>query len=245
MNNCNSSLPFQPPSPFKNYVMGDKIFLLDCLDTDNTASLIGDLTTCINDPAMFGKEISFYINSPGGEVSVMKSILALMNMARLFNITVKTFVLGMAYSAASIIAVYGDERYMTKYAQHLVHFGMVPSFATKYSEIEKIMSQTKEHAEQLNNIYTEFTDLTPEKLEELQNDERGYLNAEECLKYNMCDGIIENELVEKNEFNNAYNKFNNEWKAKGYYKTEDEIKAELKNKNKKIIKKTKKTIKKK
>ena len=61
-----------------------------------------------------------------------------------------------------------------------------------------------------NSFFNETLINSSIKIEELQNDERCYLNAEECLKYNMCDGIIENELVEKTEFNNAYNKFNND-----------------------------------
>lgn len=234
MNNNQPNIP-QGPTLFKNYMYGDKVFLLDCLDVDNTSLLIGDLATFVNDPMTYGKKLQFFINSPGGDVSVMKSIMSLMNIARLNDITIETYVLGMAYSAASILAAYGDIRYMTKYAQHLIHFGMVPSFATKYSEIEKIMQQTKEHADQLNAIYLENTELSKEKLSELQNDERGFLNADDCLKYKLCDCILEYSLDERNEFENAYSKFNEEYCKKGYYKTEDEIKKELKT-NKKNVK---------
>lgn len=227
MNNSPNSMQMGP-SLYKNYVLGDKVFILDYLETDNTALLIGDLATCVNDPMMFGKTIQIYINSPGGEVSVMKSILSLMSIAKFNDITVETYVIGMAYSAASIIAICGDIRYMTRYAQHLIHFGTVPSFATKYSEIDKIMQQTKEHADQLNSIYIENTTLNQDKLDELQNDERGFLNADDCLKYKLCDYVLEYNLFEKYDFNEAYGKFNEEYFKKGYYKTEEEIKKELK-----------------
>lgn len=34
-------------------------------------------------------------------------------------------------------------------------------------------------------------------LDKLKRDERGYLNAEDCVKYGFCDSIIENELYQK------------------------------------------------
>ena len=39
--------------------------------------------------------------------------------------------------------------------------------------------------------------LSKEMLLSLQNDERGYLSAKQCLKYGLCDVIIEDELREK------------------------------------------------
>ena len=105
--------------------------------------MIGDITTYILDERNNGKRLIFMINSPGGEVDTMLSLLGLMNMARLYNIEIYTFVLGVAGSAASMLAVQGDERYMSSLSKHFIHFGCIYDMTTKHSEIEKMYHQNK------------------------------------------------------------------------------------------------------
>ena len=68
----------------------------------------------------------------------------------------------------------------------------------------------------VSEIYYEMTNnkLTPKKLEELEIDERGYVTANDCLKYGLCDCILEDELETKlaqdslrDEFENSFEDF--------------------------------------
>lgn len=183
----------------KNYMYGEKVFILDEITSENCAYLIGDLTTFVFAEENRGKNLSFFINSPGGETYTMMSIIGLINIAKLYDIEVATFVLGTAASAASMIAVQGDRRFMTNVSRHLVHFGSIWDVTTKNSEIEKIYEQNKEYADNLDNLYLTACGgkLTKAMLDKLKRDERGYLNAEDCVKYGFCDNIIENELTQK------------------------------------------------
>ena len=94
---------------------GDKIFILDEINSENCAFLIGDLTTFVLNEQNQGKSLSIIINSPGGEALTLFTILGLLNTARLHDITISTFVLGTAASAASLFAACGDKRYISKY----------------------------------------------------------------------------------------------------------------------------------
>lgn len=183
----------------KNYMYGEKVFILDEITSENCAYLIGDLSTFVFAEENRGKNLSFFINSPGGETYTMMSIIGLINIAKLYDIEVTTFVLGTAASAASMIAVQGDRRFMTNVSRHLVHFGSIWDVTTKNSEIEKIYEQNKEYADNLDNLYLTACGgkLTKSMLDKLKRDERGYLNAEDCVKYGFCDNIIENELTQK------------------------------------------------
>ena len=183
----------------KNYMYGEKVFILDEITSENCAYLIGDLSTFVFAEENRGKNLSFFINSPGGETYTMMSIIGLINIAKLYDIEVTTFVLGTAASAASMIAVQGDRRFMTNVSRHLVHFGSIWDVTTKNSEIEKIYEQNKEYADNLDNLYLTACGgkLTKAMLDKLKRDERGYLNAEDCVKYGFCDNIIENELTQK------------------------------------------------
>lgn len=183
----------------RNYMFGEKVFILDEITSENCAFLIGDLSTFVFAEENRGKSLSFFINSPGGETYTMMSIIGLINIAKLYDIEVTTFVLGTAASAASMIAIQGDRRFMTNVSRHLVHFGSIWDVTTKNSEIEKIYEQNKEYADNLDNLYLTACGgkLTKAMLDKLKRDERGYLNAEDCVKYGFCDSIIENELYQK------------------------------------------------
>lgn len=184
----------------RNYMYGDKVFLFEEISTDTCAYLIGDLTSFIMNPENQGKKLTFMINSPGGDTTVMMNIIGLINLAKIYDIEIITFVLGNAASAASLIAVQGTQRIMSKVATHFVHFGSIVSITTKQSEIEKTYFQNIEYAENIKNLYLEACNgkLTRDKLEKLQSDERGYVNAKDCVKYGLADYILENDLAEKN-----------------------------------------------
>lgn len=205
-NGSNETLTCQT---YKNYMYGEKVFILDEINSENCAYLIGDLTTFVLNEQNRHKKLMFIINSPGGDISVMVTILGLMNMARLNEIEVYTFVLGSAGSAASVIAAQGDQRFINSLSKHFIHFGYIFDVTQKHSEIEKVYNQNMEHAENMMNLYLEACDgkLKREKLLEIQADERGYLNAEQCLQYGLCDIIIEKDLAEKQKNEDDYAEF--------------------------------------
>lgn len=222
----------------KNYMFVDKVFILDEITTDNCAYLIGDLSNFIFNPDNMGKRLQFFINSPGGESFVMMNIIGLMNIAKLYNIELETFVLGHVASAASLIAVHGTERFMSKIATHHLHFGTLFNVTTKQTEIEKIYKQNTEYSENIRNLYLESSNgkLSPNLLDKLCEDERGILNAEQCLKFGLCDHIIEHDLVIKNKEEQSRIDFEEQ-----YQKHIKELaKLERENKKAKKVKKIKK-----
>lgn len=229
------------PHVSKNYMYGDKVYILDEITADNCAYLIGDLSTFVLNEQNMGKKLMFFINSPGGCVYTMMTIIGLMNMARLNNIEVFTFVLGLAGSAASILAVQGDQRFMSDISRHFVHFGCIFDVTTKQTEIEKAYKQNKEYVEDMQNLYLNACNnkFTKEVLQKLQSDERGYLNAEQCLKYGLCDVIIEDDLRSKCALELKRMEFEKVFPT--YLKEKEKV---IKEKTKKKVKKSKKISKK-
>lgn len=181
----------------RNYMYKNTVYLLDEISDKSCAYLIGDLYEYVTNPQNFDNPLNFIINSPGGDVYVMMTIIGLINIAKLNKIQINTFVMGIAASAASVIAIQGDVRKITNVSRHFIHFGSMWSLTERHSEIEKIYEQTKDYAERIDNLYLQACPgLTAEKLRNLQLDERGYLNAEQCIEYGLCDSIIENDLAD-------------------------------------------------
>ena len=216
----------------KNYMYNDKVFILDEITDENCAYLIGDLTNFVLNEENKGKVLTIIINSPGGQVDVMMTIIGLINIAKLNNITILTFVLGLAGSAASMIAIQGDERFMSHISKHFVHFGCVFDITSKHSEIEKIYLQNKQYSESMVNLYLDACNgkLSKKVLLDLQSDERGYLTAEECLEYGLCDTIIETELFERKALEKKLAKEQEAFEE--YKKEKAKLKAKKTKKNK-------------
>lgn len=182
----------------RNYMANGVLYLQDELNEENCAFVISDIHKYVMSEENINKEFNIVINSPGGSVDVMNQISALITMAKLRNIKVVTWVLGWAASAASIIAVQGDDRWMSRNAIHMIHFGSMVEFFSKETELAKSFKFTQEYTRRMQKIYLDHCPkLTYEKLKELEEDEMGRLWADECLKLGICDHIIENDYDEK------------------------------------------------
>jgi len=194
-NKNNESLHQHSP---RNYMADNNVYIQDEITDENCAYLIGDLYDFVMSNENVGKELNFIINTPGGSAYVMNEISALIAMAKLRNIRVVTWVLGFAASAGSVIAVQGDERWMAKNAIHMIHFGSMIEFFTKETELAKSFKFNKEYSKRMDQIYLEnCKNLTPEKLQELEEDEMGKLFADDCKRLGICDFIIEDSLKQK------------------------------------------------
>ncbi|MBO4622505.1 MAG: ATP-dependent Clp protease proteolytic subunit [Bacilli bacterium] len=192
----------------RNYMYKNTVYILDEISEKSCAYLIGDLYDYVTNPQNFDTPLNFIINSPGGDVYVMMTIIGLINIAKLNKIQINTYVMGIAASAASVIAIQGDVRKITNVSRHFIHFGSMWSLTERHSEIEKIYEQTKDYAERIDNLYLQSCPgLTAEKLRSLQLDERGYLNAEQCIEYGLCDSIIEDDLAKMNKLHDDADNF--------------------------------------
>lgn len=220
----NDSISDQTP---RNYMFGESIFILDTITSFNCSHLIGDLTSFVLNETNRGKTVNVIINSPGGEVDTMKTIIGLMNLGKCYDIVFTTFVLGIAGSAASMIAINGDYRYISDISKHFVHFGTIYDVTQKRSEIQKIYTQNEEYAESMVELYLKCCKgkLSKDTLLKLESDERGYLNAKDCLKYGLCDFIIEGELEKKIEYDKEMVKFENSFNSSLLNKNDIKVKS--------------------
>ena len=183
------------PSSPRNFMAGNTVYIQDEITENNCAFLIADLNDFIMNDDNRGKQLQFMINSPGGDLYVAYQICSLINMAKIRDITVLTWVLGYAASAGSLIAVHGDIKTMSRCAHHMIHFGCIWNVITKESELDKSTKFNKIMTRQTQQMYLDCCPkLTKEKLQELESDEYGRIFADECLKLGICNHIVEDEL---------------------------------------------------
>ena len=134
------------------------------------------------------KEISIYINSPGG---VVTSGMAIYDTMQYIRAPVATLCIGQAASMGSLLLAAGekDMRFALPNARVMVH---QPSggFQGQASDIERHAQEILDMRARLNKIYVHHTGQTLRKIEEaLERDT--FMTAEEAKDFGIVDAVSE------------------------------------------------------
>lgn len=143
-------------------------------------------------PAMFRDELSkvngnltVWVNSPGGDCVSASQIYTMLKNHK-GKVTVK--IDGIAASAASVVAMAGDETLISPTGYLMVHNPMTLASGNK-SDMEKAIALLDEIKEGIINAYVRKTGLSRNKISKLMDDET-WLNAEKALQLGFVDGIL-------------------------------------------------------
>jgi ATP-dependent Clp protease protease subunit len=136
------------------------------------------------------KDISLYINSPGGEVTAG---MAIYDTMQFIKCDVQTIVMGQACSMGSFLAQAGTagKRMMLPYARHMIHQpsggarGMQSDIEIQYKEITKMKHILTELYVKHNTVGKTYEDF------ERDMDRDTFMSAQEALDYGLVDKIIE------------------------------------------------------
>ncbi|MBR3258125.1 MAG: ATP-dependent Clp endopeptidase proteolytic subunit ClpP [Eggerthellaceae bacterium] len=141
------------------------------------------------------KDISLYINSPGGSVTAGMAIMDTMNFIKC---DVSTVCIGMAASMAAVLLSAGakGKRYCLPNSTVLIH---QPSGGAQgqQTEIAIVAEQILKIRKKLNGI---LAANTGQPLETIQKDtERdNYMDAEEALAYGLVDKVVTSHAASAN-----------------------------------------------
>ena len=169
-------------------LLKDRIVMLDTDVNEHTASLIVAQLLFLESENS-EKDISFFINSPGGVVTAGMAIYDTMQFIRP---DVSTIVMGQACSMGSLLACAGapGKRKMLPNARHMIHqpSGGARGQATDMQiQVEEILKMKKS----LTEIYVKHNskDKTYEQLlADMERDK--FMSAQEALEYGLIDEII-------------------------------------------------------
>ena len=139
------------------------------------------------------KEISLYINSPGGSVTDGLGIIDTMNYIKC---PVTTICIGMAASMGALLLTSGTKgrRFATPNAEILIHQPLISGqgggISGQTTEIKIQADQMLKTRERINRIISETTGKPIEQVEK-DTERDHYLTAEEALEYGLIDGIMD------------------------------------------------------
>ncbi|MFM2193316.1 MAG: hypothetical protein RLZZ118_2273 [Bacteroidota bacterium] len=171
----------------KKFIEQRKIFLWGVVDDRSAKSIVNRLMFLeAKDP---GKEITFYINSPGG---VVTSGMVIHDTMKMISSPVSTICMGLAASMGSILLSAGakGKRYIYPSGEVMIHqpsLGGMMRGTSADLEIQAIqIRKTKQIGAKI------LADNCGKTVEEILKDfERDYwMDAQEAVDYGIVDGIL-------------------------------------------------------
>ena len=168
-------------------LLEDRIIFLTGEITDETAnSIVAQLIFLEGkDP---DKDISLYINSPGGSVSAGLAIFDTMNFIKC---DVTTICVGLAASMGAFLLASGakGKRYALPNSEVMIHQPLGGARG-QASDIEIQANHIKKTKEKINRVLAEQSGQPLEKVEK-DTDRDYYMSASEALEYGLIDKIFD------------------------------------------------------
>lgn len=133
------------------------------------------------------KDISLYINSPGG---VVTAGLAIYDTMQFIKPDVSTLCIGQAASAAALLLCAGSagKRYCLPNSRVMIHQPL-GGYRGQATDIEIHARETLTVRERLNNIMAQHTKKTPDQI--MRDTERdNFMSAEQAADYGLVDKVL-------------------------------------------------------
>ncbi len=168
-------------------LMMDRIIFLGTQIDDYTANVIQAQLLYL-DSADPGKDVSIYINSPGGSVYAG---LGIYDTMQYISSDVTTICTGMAASMAAILLVAGEKgkRYALKHSRVMIHQPM-GGIQGQASDIEITAREIQKLKEELYKIISTHSGQPYDKVY-ADSDRDYWMTSQEALDYGMIDKVLE------------------------------------------------------
>ena len=167
-------------------LMMDRIIFLGTPIDDYVANVI-QAQLLFLDTADPGKDISIYINSPGG---VVQAGLGIYDTMQYISSKVGTICTGMAASMAAVVLVAGEKgrRSALPHSRVMIH---QPSggMQGQSSDMEIAVREVQKLRQELYHIISEHSGQSFKKVEK-DSDRDYWMTAQEALAYGMVDSVL-------------------------------------------------------
>ena len=170
---------------FSRLMMDRIIFLGDVIDDEVSNIITAQLLFL--DSAEPGKDISIYINSPGGSVYAGFGIYDTMQY---IQSDVSTICTGMAASMASVLLAAGekDKRLALPHSRIMIHQPM-GGLHGQASDMEIEMNEMKKVKAELYDILSQHTGQTVKKITK-DADRDFWMTSKEAVEYGIIDDVL-------------------------------------------------------
>ena len=169
----------------------DRIYYVDSQIDDSTLDLVKFIFKCNQEdkdkPVEERKRILIMIDSPGGSVEVLASILGAMKISKT---PIHTCCYCTAYSAAADLLACGHKRFALPMTSMMFHAGSA-CYQGSQNDIDKAKKFYDSMGKRVTDEVNSRTKFDTKFLRKLKTDDM-YMNEEDALKYEVIDCVVDN-----------------------------------------------------
>ena len=188
-----TTTPTEDNDEFKvSRVMGNEIFYCGEITDVDILEFIEDFKKLEIDllkkkAELIGYEPVIYVHicSEGGDLFAG---ISAMNIIEKSRVKVVTIAQGVCCSAATFLLLGGHERRIGKNAHVLIHQITTNGFWGKYEELKDEMKSCDKFMDMVIKTYNEKTTIPQKQFKKIMKRDM-YLDAQECIKYNVVHSI--------------------------------------------------------
>lgn len=167
----------------------NRVYMLDTAIDETTLDLIKYIIRCNKEdagkPVEERKRILIMIDSPGGSVEVLSSIIGAIKVSKT---PVWTCCYCTAYSAAADLLACGHKRFALPMTSMMFHAGSA-CYQGSQNDIDKAKKFFDAMGKRVTEEVNSRTNFDSKFIKKLKTDDM-YMNEEEALKYGVIDEII-------------------------------------------------------
>lgn len=170
------------------HLMKRKIFINGSIDSELANDFLSQFMYLENEG---DGEITIYVNSPGGEVNAGLMIYDIIQGSR---VPINMVCTGMAASMAAVLMAGGQKgrRYILKHSKVMIHEPLLANgVGGSATSIKNISESILETRSLLNGILAKHTGKTLKEINKATSFDN-YMNAEEAIKFGICDMVCKN-----------------------------------------------------
>ena len=170
------------------------IFIVGPIEDESANLVVAQLLYLESDNP--DKDISIYINSPGGPVSAGMAVYDTMQFIRC---DVSTMCVGQAASMGALLLAAGakDKRYCLPHSRVMIHQPL-GGYHGQASDIDIHAREILKIRVQLNEIFAYHTGQSVEKIGE-DTERDNFMSPQEAMEYGLIDKILDNRKVDSDE----------------------------------------------
>lgn len=169
-------------------LLNDRIIMLSDEVNDTTASLVVAQLLYLEgqDPE---KDISLYINSPGGSISAG---MAIHDTMKYIKCDVSTICMGLAASMGAFLLASGTKgkRLALPNAEIMIHQPLMSGLQGQTSDIKIHADHLVRTRRRMNELLSQYTGQPLEKIE-ADTERDNFLTAQAAAEYGLIDAVIE------------------------------------------------------
>lgn len=174
----------------------DNVFVIGDVDESLEQIIVPLVKAVAEQSKLANGRIDLWVNSYGGYTHLARNVIELMETAKRQGVIVRTIVPDVALSAGSMIAVAGSpgERYMSKDAEHLVHYGTIGAVSHTPTQAERSKAYHDRVFRRIVGHYKQYCEIPD--LESKINDDGYFITAKDCKKWKLVDHFTDRLVIE-------------------------------------------------